>query len=54
MLPALIRITLRPLRKRGARCVNVAPVARNVSRHGAMNPQRSQRLFITTPAVYRQ
>jgi hypothetical protein len=36
--------------KRGARCVNVAPVARNVSRHGATKPLRSQRLFITAPA----
>jgi hypothetical protein len=31
---------------RCARCVNVAPVARNVSRHDATKPQRSQRLFI--------
>jgi hypothetical protein len=32
--------------KCGARCVNIAPVARNVSRHGATKPQRYQRLFI--------
>jgi hypothetical protein len=38
--------------KRCARCVNVAPVARNVSRHGATKPQRSQRLFITAPVGY--
>jgi hypothetical protein len=37
--------------KRCARCVNVAPVARNVSRHVATKPQRSQRLFITAPAL---
>jgi hypothetical protein len=29
--------------KRCARCVNVAPVARNISRHGATKPQPSQR-----------
>jgi hypothetical protein len=40
--------------KRGARCVNVAPVARNISRHGAKKPQRSQRFFITAPAGYRK
>jgi hypothetical protein len=40
--------------KRCARCVNVAPVARNVSRHDATKPQRSKRLFIITPAVYRE
>jgi hypothetical protein len=40
--------------KRGARCVNVAPVARNVSRHDATKPQRSQRLFITARAKYRE
>jgi hypothetical protein len=33
-----------------ARCVNVAPVARNISRHDATKPQRSQRLFITGSA----
>jgi hypothetical protein len=35
--------------KRCARCVNIAPVARNVSRHDA-----TQRLFIIAPAVYRE
>jgi L-lactate utilization protein LutB len=39
---------------RCARCVNVAPVARNVSGHDATKPQRSQRLFIIAPAVYRE
>jgi hypothetical protein len=33
--------------KRCARCVYVALVARNVSRHDATKPPRSQRLFIT-------
>jgi hypothetical protein len=40
--------------KSGAHWVNVAPVAKNVSRHGATKPQRSQRLFITAPAGYRE
>jgi hypothetical protein len=40
--------------KRCARCVNVAPVARNVSRHDATKPQRSQRFFITAPAEYQE
>jgi hypothetical protein len=40
--------------KRGARCVNVAPVARNFSRHRATKPQRSQQLFITAPDWYRE
>jgi hypothetical protein len=40
--------------KRSARCVNVAPVARNVSRHGATKPQRSQRFFITAAGRYRE
>jgi hypothetical protein len=40
--------------KRGARCVNVAPVARNVSRHDATKPQPSQRLFITAPDGYQE
>jgi hypothetical protein len=40
--------------KRCARCVNVAPVARNVSRHDATKPQRSQRYFINAPAGYRE
>jgi hypothetical protein len=40
--------------KRCARCVNVAPVARNVSRHDATKPQRSQRLFIIAPAGYQE
>jgi hypothetical protein len=39
---------------RCARCVNVAPVAGNVSRHDATTPQRSQRLFVIEPAVYRE
>jgi hypothetical protein len=33
--------------KHCARCVNVAPVARNVSHHDATKPPRSQRLFLT-------
>jgi hypothetical protein len=37
-----------------ARCVNVAPIARNVSRNGATKPQRLQRLFITAPAGYQE
>jgi hypothetical protein len=28
--------------------------ARNVSRHGATKPQRSQRLFINAPAGYKE
>jgi hypothetical protein len=40
--------------KRCARCLNVAPVARNFSRHGATKPQRSQRFFINAPAGYRE
>ena len=40
--------------KCGARCVNVAPVARNISRHDATKPQRSQRLFITAPTGDRE
>jgi hypothetical protein len=34
-----------------ARCINVAPVARNVSRQGRNEPQRSQLLFVTAPAL---
>jgi hypothetical protein len=33
---------------------DVAPVARNISRHGATKPQGSQRYFITSPAGYRK
>jgi hypothetical protein len=40
--------------KRCARCANVALVARNVSRHGATKPQRSQRLFIIAPVGCRE
>jgi hypothetical protein len=37
-----------------ARCVNVAPVAKNISRGGASKPQHSQPLFITVPAGCRE
>jgi hypothetical protein len=36
--------------KRCARSVNVASVTRNVSRHDATKPKRSQRLLGTSPA----
>jgi hypothetical protein len=32
--------------KSGAGCINVVPVAKNISRHGATKPQRSPRLLI--------
>jgi hypothetical protein len=40
--------------KRCARCVNVAIVARNVSRQERNGPQRSPRFYIIVPALYQE